>query len=75
MVHVEIVHKYFKKLKFSMKARRGMQRQNCFRQNYEQANTLRSPTPRSVSLGRVGLRTLLVTFGSLENLIVDSAKC
>ena len=50
-------------------------RQNFSQQNSAQANSLRSPTPRSVSLGRVGLRTLLVTFGSLENLIVDSAKC
>ena len=52
---------------FPLKARRGLNRQNCSRQNCMQANTARSLTPRSVSLRRVGLRTVLVTFGSSEN--------
>ena len=56
-----------KHLIFSFKARRGLQRQNCSRQNSAQANTARSLTPRSVSLCWVGLRAVLVTFGSSEN--------
>ena len=35
-----------------------------------QANTVQSSTPRSVSLRGVGLRALLVTFGSLENFLL-----
>ena len=40
-----------------------------------QANTARSRTLHSVSLRGVGLRAVLVTFGSSENVIVDSAQC
>ena len=41
---------------FPLKARRGLNRQNCSRQNSVQANTARSLTLRSVSLRRVRLR-------------------
>ena len=37
-----------------------------------QANTAWSPTPRSVSLRRVRLRTVLVTFGFSENIQKNS---
>ena len=48
--YIATVHVYFlKNLIFSFKARRGLQRQNCSWQNSAQANTARSPTPRSVS--------------------------
>ena len=51
-----IVHIYLKKLIFSFKARRGLQRKA-------------GKTPHSVSLDWVRLCTVLVTFGFLENLI------
>ena len=68
-----IVHIYLKKLIFSFKARRGLQRKA-------------GKTPHSVSLDWVRLCTVLVTFGFLENLISwlhavlacaesDSAQC
>ena len=70
------VHVYFyKNLIYSLKARRGLQRQNCSQQNSGQANTARSRTLRSVSLRGVGLCAVLVTFGSSENVIVDWAQC
>ena len=38
--HVAIIHTYFWDfLVFSFKARKSLQRQNCFRQNFAQANT------------------------------------
>ena len=45
---------------------KGLQRQNCSQQNFAQANTAHSPTPRSVSLPGVRLRTVSVTFGFSE---------
>ena len=60
---------------FPLKARRGLQRQNCFQQSSAQANTARSPTLRSVGLREVRLCSVLVTFGFSENLIIDSVQC
>ena len=49
--YVATVHLYFKKnLVFSFMASRGLQRQNCSRQNSAQAITARSPTLRGVRL-------------------------
>ena len=45
MVHINFC--FF--IVFSLKARRGLQRQNCSLQNSAQASTAWSPTPRSVS--------------------------
>ena len=77
LVLVCIVHLWIRFcFTFPLKARRGLQRQNCSQQNFAQANnTEHIPTPRSVSLPGVGLRAVLVTFGFSENLIVDSAQC
>ena len=73
---VVIVHIYiFLNLIFSFKARRGLHRQNCCRQNSAQCQPARSQIPRSISLRRVRLRAVLATFRFSENLVVDSAQC
>ena len=75
---VAIVHMYFlTKLRFSIRASKGMQRQKCSQQNSAQwgkllacaqsdsaqCYTAQSPTPHSVTLRGVGLREVLAAFG------------